>query len=142
MRKRRGVTLLELMTVVIVVGILAALAIPLGFRAQERVRGGKAMEALGTIRASQLRFREWSRSMRNQDVYTMTPGDLDFELGVDDDWTYTVADATAPTLTSRATATRTAAHGGTTSNIIQITFVSSALCSNASVYGLTICAGP
>lgn len=47
-----GFTLVELMIVVIIVGILAAVAIPMYQRSTERAKAAEAVAALGTIRVS------------------------------------------------------------------------------------------
>jgi len=49
---RRGFTLVELMIVVIIVGILAAVAIPMYTGATDRAKASEAVAALGTIRGA------------------------------------------------------------------------------------------
>ena len=51
-RNQRGFTLVELMIVVIIVGILAAVAIPMYQGATERAKASEAVAALGTIRGA------------------------------------------------------------------------------------------
>jgi prepilin-type N-terminal cleavage/methylation domain-containing protein len=51
-RNQKGFTLVELMIVVIIVGILAAVAIPMYQGATERAKASEAVAALGTIRGA------------------------------------------------------------------------------------------
>ena len=53
-KKRAGFTLIELMIVVIVVGILAAAAIPIYSRVMDRARASEGKALLGTIRTHYL----------------------------------------------------------------------------------------
>lgn len=49
---QNGFTLVELMIVVIIVGVLAAVAIPMYTLATERAKGTEAVAALGTVRSA------------------------------------------------------------------------------------------
>lgn len=149
-----GVTLLELLTVVIVVGILAALAVPQYFQAQERVRSAAALEALGAIRSSQWRFRAHVRGMtggtETDERYTGIAANLDFNVpDAGSGWTYVVCQTAkgaacadrepigAGTAGPNATATRGA--GNSTGAIIAIDLNTGNLCGMndlAAVYAL------
>lgn len=70
-----GFTLIELMVVLIVVGILAAMALPRYSASLERSRQSEAISILGSMRGAQLRF-----AAENSGAYTTTLSDLDIEL--------------------------------------------------------------
>ena len=57
MRGKEGFTLLEVMTVVVIVGILAAVAIPAYLNNVTRSRRSDAFNALETVRAAQEMYR-------------------------------------------------------------------------------------
>ncbi len=56
MRDRVGFTLLELIMVVVIIGILAAIAGPMYFKTVERSRISEARRMLGMIRMAQMRY--------------------------------------------------------------------------------------
>jgi type IV pilus assembly protein PilE len=57
MKANRGLTLIELMIVIVIVGILAAIAVPVYTNYMQRARRADAKTALEQLRASQEMFR-------------------------------------------------------------------------------------
>jgi len=91
---RKGFTLLELLIVVIIFGVLAAVAVPQYTKAVERAKCAKAKNALGLIATAQKMYRAENDSFTLVsdaataallDPYT----ELDSVQG-DNDWDYTV----------------------------------------------------
>ncbi len=73
---KKGISLNEIIIVVIVVSILAGLAIPQYHRTVERMRCAEGKAALLTLRDAQLRYKADSDS----DTYTTDVNDLDMEF--------------------------------------------------------------
>ena len=78
MRNERGFTLLELLMVIVIIAVLAAMALPQYIRATEKSRGAEALQLLGAVRTSQERYRSFSPT----NVYAANVGDVDFEAPV------------------------------------------------------------
>ncbi len=57
MKSNRGITLMELLIVIVIVGILAAIAVPIYNNYMQRARRADAKTALEQLRASQEMFR-------------------------------------------------------------------------------------
>jgi len=89
--KERGFTLLEVLIVVIIIGILAAIAMPQYLSTLERSRAGEAMANIGSIRSSLDRY--W---YENSTVSGVTLDTLD--IGNPNDVTNKLYTYTLPTL--------------------------------------------
>ncbi len=64
MRKQAGFTLIEMMVVVAIIGILAAIAMP---AYQDYVRRGRVSEAVGTLSNQQARMEQYFQDKRQYD---------------------------------------------------------------------------
>jgi prepilin-type N-terminal cleavage/methylation domain-containing protein len=83
-KDKRGFTLIELMVVVIVVGVLAAAAVPIYRFAMSRAYASEAKATVGTIRASELvYYQENSQTYLTGTSSDTAANDLLAKLGVD-----------------------------------------------------------
>ena len=98
---RKGFTLVEVLIVVIIIGILAAIGIPQFAASIEKAKGGEARAGLGHLQTGEKVY------FAENEYYSTNPLDLDITLS-QRYWAFTIATPTSTTYT--ATATRS---GGT-----------------------------
>lgn len=99
MKNNKGFTLIELMIVVAIIGILAAIAIPNFMNYQCKAKQSEAKTVLGNIRVAQEAY------LAEYDTYSATTGPLGVSLKGDPRYDYTIgAGASATAFTATATA--------------------------------------
>jgi type IV pilus assembly protein PilA len=97
-KKEKGFTLIELMIVVAIIGILAAIAIPNFMRYQAKAKQSEAKANLGSIYTSEITFRAES------DRFAQTiAGILDWAAAGSTRYAYTMTNAATTTFTADAT---------------------------------------
>jgi prepilin-type N-terminal cleavage/methylation domain-containing protein len=109
MRNEKGFTLVELAVVIVIIGVLAAFAVPRFRDATERSKAAEAFNYLAAVRASQERYQP------RQGTYTDDLSKLDIKLSVPKYFTVgTIAAGSSGSLEDSwtLTLTRTGASGG------------------------------
>jgi len=95
-KKEKGFTLIELMIVVAIIGILAAIAIPNFLRYQAKAKQSEAKTNLGGIYVSEITYKS------ENDTFTGTVTDLDWAASGSTRYAYTVPGANITTFTALA----------------------------------------
>jgi prepilin-type N-terminal cleavage/methylation domain-containing protein len=98
-KKSKGFTLIELMIVVAIIGILAAIAIPNFMNYQCKAKQTEAKSNLGSIRTNMEAYRA------EHDTYNATLSSIGFATSGNPRYTYTVAAADTTTFTASASGT-------------------------------------
>ncbi len=143
MKGTKGFTLLELLMVVIIIAILAAIALPQYIKVTEKARAAEAIQVMGTVRSSEMRYRSQSPT----GVYTANIGDLDIDLPVTvgtPSWDYAgmaqPAVTAGPPPTGFAEVPRVNSAGGTyDTQTVGIQFGSGTICGTFTPMGVAAC---
>ena len=98
LRNKKGFTLIELMIVVAIIGILAAIAIPNFLNYQCKAKQSEAKQSLGTIAKNEVSYNA------EYDTYSTDLGRIGFATVGTTRYSYDVTTATATAFTARATA--------------------------------------
>lgn len=97
-KKEKGFTLIELMIVVAIIGILAAIAIPNFLRYQAKAKQSEAKGQLGSIFTSQITYKS------EKDSYATGIGDLDWSTSGSPRYGYSLGNVTATVFSAQASA--------------------------------------
>jgi prepilin-type N-terminal cleavage/methylation domain-containing protein len=98
LKNKKGFTLIELMIVVAIIGILAAIAIPNFMNYQCKARQSEAKSNLGAIRVAQETY------MAENNTYAADIVNLSWETKGETEYTYSITSADSTSFTAQATA--------------------------------------
>ncbi|MEX1298378.1 MAG: type IV pilin-like G/H family protein [Desulfotignum sp.] len=98
LKNKKGFTLIELMIVVAIIGILAAIAIPNFMNYQCKARQSEAKSNLGAIRVAQETY------MAENNTYAADIANLSWETKGETEYTYSITSADSTSFTAQATA--------------------------------------
>ena len=123
MKNNKGFTLIELLVVVLIIGILAAIALPQYFKAVRKARASEALIVVKNLKDASERYR-----LANGNFTGLAAGVLDITVPTSTNYTYAVAE-------TGITATPTANNAGGVTIAYPITsgeFASLPTCTNGS----------
>lgn len=91
---KKGFTLLEVLIVIIIIGILAAIALPQYTKTLEKAKSAEAITQLGTFRASM--GRRWYDQYAEGGNYSQLSNisNLDVDVPTGGEWSYDITDVT------------------------------------------------